>query len=60
MDDKNIVTTDRYSQLGGNGMRLYHVQLAKASPVDDILFGIQTKMLVTQVASEAPGGNSRL
>jgi hypothetical protein len=59
LDHKNIVTTDRYSQLG-DGMRLYLVPLAKASPVDDILFGVQTKMFVTQFADEVPGGNGRL
>jgi hypothetical protein len=49
LDHNSLVTTERYSQLGGNGMRPYYAQLAKASSVDDIFLGVQTKMFVTQV-----------
>ena len=43
---KSIVTTERYSHLGGNGMRPYYADLAKA-----VANGFVTTLVTTQVSA---------
>ena len=59
---KSILTTERYSHLGGNGMRPYYAELAKAVTggfvIGTTAYGETTQRLGSPAASRLSSGNS--